>query len=106
MSATLEHHFEAGRLFLFPGGEWVIEQARALDQRVTSVFEPLGADEPRQMVIDLTEVGALDTAGAFLLAAAERRVVESGGRVAWRGILRTPDRNTRVRLFGLLVQPC
>jgi phospholipid/cholesterol/gamma-HCH transport system permease protein len=85
MNATLEHHFDAGRLFLFPGGEWVIEQVRTLDQRVTSIFETLGADEPRQMVIDLTEVGALDTAGAFLLAAAERRVVESGGRVAWRG---------------------
>ena len=30
MQATLEHHFEQGRLFLFPTGEWVIAEARAL----------------------------------------------------------------------------
>lgn len=85
MDATLEHHFEAGRLFLFPGGEWVIAEVRALEQRMNDVFRALGASPPRQLVIDMTELGALDTAGAFLLAAAERRVVAEGGRVAWRG---------------------
>ncbi len=85
MEATLEHHFEAGRLFLFPGGEWVIAEARGLDQRLQAVFSALGATDPQQLVIDLTELGALDTAGAFLLAAVERRVVDAGGRVAWRG---------------------
>jgi phospholipid/cholesterol/gamma-HCH transport system permease protein len=49
------------------------------------VFVALDSGDPRQMVIDLTDVGALDTAGAFLLAAVERRVVDAGGRVAWRG---------------------
>ena len=36
MNATLEHYFEAGRLFLFPAGEWVIAEARTLDQRVSN----------------------------------------------------------------------
>jgi phospholipid/cholesterol/gamma-HCH transport system permease protein len=85
MQATLAHHFEAGRLFLFPSGEWVIAEARALEQRLQDVFVALDSGDPRQMVIDLTDVGALDTAGAFLLAAVERRVVDAGGRVAWRG---------------------
>jgi phospholipid/cholesterol/gamma-HCH transport system permease protein len=86
MQATLEHHFEAGRLFLFPTGEWVIAEARALEQRLLDVLGALGNDDPRQMVIDVTELRSLDTAGAFLLAAVERRVVDAGGRVAWRGV--------------------
>ncbi len=85
MEATLEHHFEADRLFLFPCGEWVIGEARELEQRLQDVFQSLGTADPRQLVIDMTELAALDTAGAFLLAAVERRFVDSGGRVAWRG---------------------
>jgi phospholipid/cholesterol/gamma-HCH transport system permease protein len=86
MSATLEHHFEAGRLFLFPGGGWVIEEARGLDQKIGQVFETLPEDGLKQLVLDLSEVGALDTAGAFLLAKLERQTIEGGGRVAWRGV--------------------
>ncbi len=86
MEAKLEHHYEAGRLFLFPAGNWVIGAARRLEQQLQAA---LGAGEseegPRQLVIDLTDLGALDTAGAFLLASAERSVADSGGRVAWRG---------------------
>ncbi len=85
MEATLEHHFEADRLYLFPGGEWVIAEARGLDQRLRDVFSALGTADPSQLVIDLTELGALDTAGAFLLASVERRIVDGGGRVAGRG---------------------
>ncbi len=85
MDATLEHHFEAGRLFLFPGGGWVIEETRRLDQAIAAVFEALPGERPRQLVIDLSELNQLDTAGAFLLAKAERETVDAGGRVAWRG---------------------
>jgi phospholipid/cholesterol/gamma-HCH transport system permease protein len=86
MAATLEHHFEADRLFLFPGGGWVIEEARELDQRIGEVFLGLPERGPRQLVLDLSEVDALDTAGAFLLAKLEHQTVENGGRVAWRGV--------------------
>ncbi len=86
MSARLEHHFEAGRLFLFPVGGWVIEEARKLDQKIGEVLLGLPDEGPRQLVLDLSEVAALDTAGAFLLAKLERQTIEDGGRVAWRGV--------------------
>ena len=95
MAATLEHHFEADRLFLFPGGGWVIEEARKLDQKIGDVFLALPEAGPKQLVLDLSEIDALDTAGAFLLAKLERQTVESGGRVAWRGVA-----NERAPLLG------
>ena len=91
MEATLEHHFEAGRLFLFPTGNWVIGAARALEQELQTALGAAGTgEEPRQLVIDLTELGALDTAGAFLLASVERRVADSGGHVRARGAFAAP----------------
>jgi phospholipid/cholesterol/gamma-HCH transport system permease protein len=86
MAATLQHHFEADRLFLFPGGGWVVEEARKLDQSIGEVFLGLPEGGPKQLVLDLSEVSALDTAGAFLLAKLERQTIEGGGRVAWRGV--------------------
>ena len=87
MEATLEHHFEAGRLFLFPAGEWVIDEARAARPAAAERVRRARRDEdPQQLVIDLSEVGALDTAGAFLLAArrAPRRRGRRAGRLARR----------------------
>ncbi len=86
MAATLEHHFEENRLFLFPGGGWVLEEARRLDQGIGAVLLALPQGAPKELVLDLSEVSALDTAGAFLLAQLERETIESGGRVAWRGV--------------------
>lgn len=104
MSATLEHHLEEERLFLFPGGGWVIEEARQLDRNIGAVLEKLPGGSPKQLVLDLTEVNALDTAGAYLLARIERQTIEGGGRVAWRGVdkARVPLL-TRVR--GVLARP-
>jgi phospholipid/cholesterol/gamma-HCH transport system permease protein len=98
MAATLQHHLDAGRLFLFPVGGWVIEEARSLDRSIEEMLRQLPDGLPAQLVFDLSEVEALDTSGAFLLAQLERRTVDNGGRVAWRGV----DRNralllTRVR---------
>jgi phospholipid/cholesterol/gamma-HCH transport system permease protein len=87
MEASLEHQFAEGRLLIRPLGGWVIDEARGLEQRLR---ELLGARAPteeavKQLVIDLSGVEALDTAGAFLLARLERRIVEKGGQVDWRG---------------------
>jgi phospholipid/cholesterol/gamma-HCH transport system permease protein len=86
MAATLEHHFDAGRLFLFPGGGWVIEAARQLDQSLDAIVADIPEGGPAQVVLDLSEVSALDTAGAFLLASLERTTIDKGGSVAWRGV--------------------
>lgn len=83
MQATIEHHLDENRIFLRPLGGWVIDEARRLDQGLRDLFG--SAAGRRQLVIDLSNVGALDTAGAYLLARAERRFVDAGGEVVWTG---------------------
>lgn len=83
MEATIEHHLDENRIFLRPLGGWVIDEARRLDQGLRDLFG--SAAGRRQLVIDLSDVGALDTAGAYLLARAERRFVDAGGEVVWTG---------------------
>ncbi len=86
MEATIEHRFEEGQLVLRPLGEWVIDEARRLDASLRELLGGAGAYErPDNLVIDLSDVDGLDTAGAFLLVKAERRVVDGGGQVRWTG---------------------
>jgi phospholipid/cholesterol/gamma-HCH transport system permease protein len=90
MAASIEHQFGPDRLFIRPLGGWVIEQARGLDQMLRDLFASLAEPRPRQLVIDLAKVEALDTAGAFLLARVERRFIDAGGEVAWIGAEAAP----------------
>jgi len=85
MDASIEHVFDEDRLFLRPLGEWVIDEAHLLDRKLRDIFAGLAGRRPQHLVIDLSEVETLDTAGAFLLAKAERSFVEAGGEVDWRG---------------------
>jgi phospholipid/cholesterol/gamma-HCH transport system permease protein len=85
MAATIEHQFGDDRLFLRPRGGWVIDEARALDQALRDLFGGLAQGRPAELVIDLSKLDSMDTAGAYLLARVERNFVESGGRVAWFG---------------------
>jgi phospholipid/cholesterol/gamma-HCH transport system permease protein len=82
MEATIQHEFDAERLLLRPVGGWVIEDSPRLDRELRQIFGDLSA-RPKEIVIDLSDVDALDTAGAFLLARMERRFVNSGGSVEW-----------------------
>jgi phospholipid/cholesterol/gamma-HCH transport system permease protein len=83
MDASIEHDVEGDRLHLRPRGAWVIDDAARLDAELR---ETLGNGHgQRQLVLDLSEVEKLDTAGAFLLARTERRFAESGGEVEWTG---------------------
>ena len=83
MEATIDHHLDENRIFLRPLGGWVIDEARRLDQGLRELFA--NAAGRRQLVIDLSNVGALDTAGAYLLAHSERRFIDAGGEVVWTG---------------------
>jgi phospholipid/cholesterol/gamma-HCH transport system permease protein len=85
MAATIEHQFGDDRLFLRPLGGWVINEARSLDQALRDLFGSLAQRRPAELVIDLSKLDSMDTAGAFLLARVERNFVEGGGRVAWFG---------------------
>lgn len=87
MQASIQHYFDnEQRMLLRPVGEWVIHQARELDKGMRDLFSAARQKETRQIVIDLTELGSLDTAGAFLLARLEHDfTLDGGGTVAWHG---------------------
>ncbi len=85
MDASIEHQFDGDRLLLRPLGGWVIDEARRLDETLRELFGSRPEGSTRRLAIDLSEVGELDTAGAFLLARIERRVVAAGGEVDWQG---------------------
>ncbi|MGH6925572.1 MAG: MlaE family ABC transporter permease [Propylenella sp.] len=73
-------------MLLRPIGGWVIDQARELDKRLSDLATAARERKTRQIVIDLAELGALDTAGAFLLARLEYEFTsKDGGTVAWHG---------------------
>lgn len=85
MDATIGHRLEGDRLVLRPAGGWVIGAAAALDQSLGELAPGPAGAQPRELLIDLTDVSHLDTAGAFLLARTERRFVDEGGSVGWTG---------------------
>ena len=84
MDASIDHQFQEGRLLLRPLGAWIIDEARRLDQLLRDALAG-ESERPRELLIDLSKVEAMDTAGAFLLARLERRFLEEGGEVDWTG---------------------
>jgi phospholipid/cholesterol/gamma-HCH transport system permease protein len=87
MDASIQHHFDdQQRMLLRPVGGWVIEQARELDEGLRNIFAALREKRTRHIVIDLSDLASLDTAGAFLLARLEYHFTsQEGGTVAWHG---------------------
>ena len=67
-------------------GGWVIDEARTLDKGLQDLFQTIRERRTRQIVIDLSDLGAMDTAGAFLLARLEYNFTLEGGTVAWHGV--------------------
>jgi phospholipid/cholesterol/gamma-HCH transport system permease protein len=86
MNAALDQTLEDGLVILRPQGAWVIEDAGRLSAAMQGATARLERGAGRRMTIDLTGVGALDTAGAFLLARLESAWQAQGGEVAWRGV--------------------
>jgi phospholipid/cholesterol/gamma-HCH transport system permease protein len=86
MDATIEHQFEGDRLVLRPAGGWVIGAASELDRSLGELMSGKADAYPSALVIDLSAVRQLDTAGAFLLARAERAFADAGGHVEWAGV--------------------
>lgn len=85
MQASLEHRTEGERLFLRPRGEWTIDEAAALEQKLEPFSKRLSAPSASRLTIDLSKVEALDTSGAFLLVRMERAISAAGGAVEWVG---------------------
>ena len=85
MDASIDQDFRQGRLLLRPLGEWVIDEAAKIEAKIRDVLAAVPAERSKQLVIDLSAVGSLDTAGAFLLARVEQRIEAAGGAVDWTG---------------------
>lgn len=77
------------RLVVAAGGNWIVAGAGALE-RLVAALEPGGTREPPKptpnVTFDLSEISALDTAGAWLLRQAARRYEATGASVSWEGV--------------------
>lgn len=86
MIAALDQTLEDGRVILRPRGAWVIEDAHRLSAAIDDATARRVIAADQRLVIDVSDVGELDTAGAFLLVRLERAWRAAGGEVAWHGI--------------------
>lgn len=86
MNAALDQTLEDGRVILRPRGAWVIEDAQRLSAAIDDATARRSAAADQRLVIDVSDIGELDTAGAFLLVRLERAWEAAGGEVAWHGI--------------------
>jgi phospholipid/cholesterol/gamma-HCH transport system permease protein len=60
------------------GGAWTLSHANALDQATAALRPPAGA-----VTLDLAEVQAMDTAGAWLIMRSAERAGAAGAKVQW-----------------------
>lgn len=72
-----------GRLVVSAGGRWTIAGAAALERLVQTLDGPGRA---KSVVLDISEISTLDTAGAWLLRQAARRHEESGASIDYAGL--------------------
>ncbi|MGY6627321.1 MAG: MlaE family ABC transporter permease [Oceanicaulis sp.] len=88
-SASLSTRLEAGRLILEPRGDWVVQAIARLD----APLRKLQADsDPGSLSIDVTGLGRIDTAGAYLLGRTLGAPEESGASDVFIGEHRTAQR--------------
>ena len=77
----VEARDEGGRRLIRLSGRWTVEEAAALDPRLRQAAQGAGAS----LEFDATRVETMDLTGAWLLRSLERRLLQSGGRVEWKG---------------------
>jgi phospholipid/cholesterol/gamma-HCH transport system permease protein len=82
VTATLVESEESGSLVLAATGEWLIETAAELDQRLRALEMPRN----RQVTFDLARIDRLDTAGAWLLLRTEHDLTAHGNAVEMRNL--------------------
>lgn len=75
-AAWLQTSSEGDRLVVTAGGPWTVREATSLDEKL----QALEVDGARSVLLDMSQVTALDTAGAWLMYRTRRDL--SGGGVA------------------------
>src|SRR5215469_3088504 len=81
-TATLAESEEPGSLILTATGEWLVETAASLDRRLRDIEAPKG----KRVLLDLTGIDRLDTAGAWLLLRTEHDLAAHGNAVEMRNL--------------------
>jgi phospholipid/cholesterol/gamma-HCH transport system permease protein len=81
-TATLVESKESGSLILAAAGEWLVETAADLDRRLRGIEAPKGA----RVLLDLSGIDRVDTAGAWLLLRTEHDLTEHGAAVEMRNL--------------------
>ena len=79
---TLVASEESGSLVLAATGEWLVATAADLDRRLRGIEVPRG----RRVLLDLTGIDRLDTAGAWLLLRTEHDLTAHGNIVEMRNL--------------------
>ena len=81
-TTTLVASEESGSLVLAATGEWLVATAADLDRRLSGIEVPKG----RRVLLDLTGIDRLDTAGAWLLLRTEHELTARGNIVEMRNL--------------------
>jgi len=81
-TTTLVASEESGSLVLAATGEWLVATAAELDRRLRGIEVPRG----RRVLLDLTGINRLDTAGAWLLLRTEHDLTARGNTVEMRNL--------------------
>lgn len=80
--AALAVREDGSRTVLVPSGDWTVDTIGRHDRAVRKVEETV---EPDKIVLDLSELGRIDTAGAYLLGRATRRCGTPDADIHYRG---------------------
>jgi phospholipid/cholesterol/gamma-HCH transport system permease protein len=79
--AWLDVSGDASSLMLRPQGDWVVRHAQAIDKALQAI-DTIGR---RSATFDLSQLGRLDTAGAWLIYRTERALERAGASVTTAG---------------------
>jgi phospholipid/cholesterol/gamma-HCH transport system permease protein len=74
---------DGDRLILSPAGAWIVAAGKALETSAASLTSEVG--DAKNVVLDLSSVQRLDTAGAWVIDRARAQLAEAGIAVTYRG---------------------
>ena len=80
-TGSVESRIEGGVLLVIPRGDWRLEAIPALDRRMASIT----GGGARQAHFDLSQLGEIDSAGAWLLSRTRERLEKAGLKVTLDG---------------------
>lgn len=92
----LDRVSDGSRLRLVARGDWVVGRAAELDAALSAFH----GTESTDTVIELAEIGAIDTTGAYLLARLRKRFEGAGAKARFEGL----DANKRILFEAVLAR--